>query len=129
MKFFHRIYTMNSLYFIYMNLWHTSQFTGQSVKQFIRFTFIIIAYRKHCCWQSKLQENPKWDKDAWADHIPTNFLKVVFHKFYLVNSWILRFKWCDYAKNDSFGQTKCFNQKYVKSITKNHKDKEIVLHS
>ena len=24
-----------------------------------------------------------------ADHIPSNFLKAVFHKFYLVHSWIL----------------------------------------
>ena len=26
---------------------------------------------------------------AWADHTPSNFLKTVFHKFYLVHSWIL----------------------------------------
>ena len=26
---------------------------------------------------------------AWADHIPSNFLKDVFHKFYLVHSWII----------------------------------------
>ena len=26
---------------------------------------------------------------AKADHIPSNFLKVVFHKYYLVHSWIL----------------------------------------
>ena len=30
---------------------------------------------------------------AWTDHIPSNFLKAVFHKFYLVHSWILCFKW------------------------------------
>ena len=26
---------------------------------------------------------------AWADHIPSNFSKAVFHKFYLVHSWKL----------------------------------------
>ena len=25
----------------------------------------------------------------WYDHIPSNFLKPVFHKFYMVHSWIL----------------------------------------
>ena len=28
-----------------------------------------------------------------ADHMPSNFLKVVFHKFYLVHSWILCLKY------------------------------------
>ena len=28
-------------------------------------------------------------RPAQADHIPSNFLKAVFHKFFLVYSWIL----------------------------------------
>ena len=28
------------------------------------------------------------DMSPWADHITSNFLKAVFHKFYLVYSWI-----------------------------------------
>ena len=30
-----------------------------------------------------------WKKAFKADHISSNFLKAVFHKFYLVHSWIL----------------------------------------
>ena len=29
-------------------------------------------------------------RSASADHINSNFLKAVFHKFYLLHSWILR---------------------------------------
>ena len=33
-----------------------------------------------------------WGREtAWANHIPSKFLKAVFHKFYLVHSWILCF--------------------------------------
>ena len=34
-----------------------------------------------------------------ADHTPSNFWKAVFHKFYLVDSWILCPKICYYKHN------------------------------
>ena len=48
-----------------------------------------------CCTISFYAEVLCWNfyfKHEWvqvADHIPSNFLKTVFHKFYLVHSWIL----------------------------------------
>ena len=33
-----------------------------------------------------------------ADHIPSIFLKAVFHKFYLVGSWILCLKYASVFK-------------------------------
>ena len=36
-----------------------------------------------------------WKKQMGrVDHIISNFLKAVFHKFYLLHSWILWPKWC-----------------------------------
>ena len=43
-------------------------------------------------WKSHMNvwaKYSKLDKSASADHITSNFLKAVFHKFYLVHSWIL----------------------------------------
>ena len=39
------------------------------------------------CGRQPLKNLKRWSTQA--DHSPSNFLKAVFHKFYLVHSWIL----------------------------------------
>ena len=63
---------------------------------FLLLTLSIINFEHViACWGSskicgrQLLKNFKWSWSVSTDHITLIFLKAVFHKFYLVHSWIL----------------------------------------
>ena len=71
------------------NFWSfDSLFFNHHARQLQQMSPSIQEWTKQYLWKTGFKKfEGIWS--AYADHIPSNFLKVVFHKYYLIHYWIL----------------------------------------
>ena len=97
--------TRKTLFWIPAHFQSYYVFQKNTPQRMTLYFLYFLGFHDHCIWEKVFKNGPSKNcgrnplkklKEYGllkANHTPTNFLKVVFHKFYLVHSWILCLVW------------------------------------